>query len=201
MDHPRTHADRVLEVLRKEGVIRPRDLAALGVPRSALTRLTERGLVTQVSRGLYRLADTRISEHISLAEACRRVPHGIVCLLSALRFHGLTTQSPHEVWLAIDHKARRPRVEYPPIRIVHVSGPAREAGVETHVIDGVPVRIYSAAKTVADCFKFRRLVGLDAALEALRDYRRGRRSMDDLWRFARIDRMTNVMRPYIEALG
>lgn len=196
-----TQAGRVLDMLRKKGVLRPGDLDALGIPRSALRRLTERGLVTKVSRGLYRLADVPISEHISLAEACRRVPHGIVCLLSALRFHGLTTQNPHEVWLAIDQKARRPRVEYPPIRVVHVSGPTRAAGVETHVIDGVPVRIYGAAKTVADCFKFRRLVGLDVALEALRDYRRGRRSMDDLWQFARIDRATNVMRPYIEALG
>ncbi len=142
-----------------------------------------------------------MTEHHSLAEASRRVPHGVVCLRSALRFRGLTTQNPHEVWLAIRRGARRPHVDYPPLQIVHLSAPAYEAGIEQHVIDGVPVRVYSAAKTVADCFEFRNRIGLDVALEALRDYRRRRASLDILWRYAELDRVARVMRPYLEALA
>ena len=135
-----------------------------------------------------------------MATACKLVPRGVICLLSALQFHDLTTQAPFEVWMAIDVRARRPRRKTPPLRIVRFSGEALTAGVETHKVEGVPVRVYGPAKTVADCFKYRNKIGLDVALEALRDYRREHPGgMDELWHFARICRVANVMRPYLEA--
>jgi predicted transcriptional regulator of viral defense system len=126
----------------------------------------------------------------------------VICLLSALRFHGLTTQNPFEVWIAVDQKARRPAVSYPPLRIIHLSGNAFSSGIEEHRIEGINVPVYSPAKTVADCFKFRNKIGTDVALEALRDYQRKYRSgMDELWRYAKLGRVTRVMQPYLEALG
>ena len=155
-----------------------------------------------MDRGLYTLANADVTEHQTLIEAARRVPHGVVCLLSALRFHELTTQAPFEVWLAIENSARRPQTESIPIRIVYMSGAALELGVEEHVIEGVAVRIYGAAKTVADCFKFRNKVGVDVAIEALRDYRRRPDfHVDALWHFAKVCRVSNVMRPYLEAIA
>ena len=137
----------------------------------------------------------------ALAAAARRVPAGVVCLLSALRLHDLTTQAPFEVWMAIDHKARRPSVADLPLRIVRFSGQALATGIQERRVGGVIVRFYSAAKTVADCFKFRNKIGLDVALEALREYLRHRKgTVDDLWRSAKICRVENVIRPYLEAL-
>lgn len=191
---------RILEIVEQAGVLRPRDLDTYGIPRIYLSRLCERGLLDRVGRGLYVLPDADVSEHHTLAEAGKRVPHGVVCLLSALRFHGLTTQSPSEVWLAIANKAWRPQVDYPPLRFVRFSERTLEAGVEEHYIEGVLVRIYNPAKTVADCFKYRNKIGLDVALEALRDCRRQRRcTNDELWHYAKICRVANVMRPYMEA--
>jgi len=154
-----------------------------------------------VGRGLYALPDRPVSEHNTLAEVARKHPQAIVCLLSALRFHDLTTQSPFEVWLAIPNKARAPKMDYPPLRIVRFSGEALTVGVEDHVIDGVPVRVTSVARTVADCFKFRNKIGLDVALEALQEAWRAKRvSMDELWHYATLCRVTNVVRPYMESL-
>jgi predicted transcriptional regulator of viral defense system len=142
-----------------------------------------------------------VSEHGALAETARKYPHAIVCLLSALRFHDLTTQSPFEVWLAIPNKARAPRIDYPPLRIIRVSGAALTEGVEVHQIDGVPVRITNVARTVADCFKYRNKIGLEVALEALHEsWREKRVSMDELWHYASLCRVANVMRPYMESL-
>ncbi|MBI5502104.1 MAG: type IV toxin-antitoxin system AbiEi family antitoxin domain-containing protein [Deltaproteobacteria bacterium] len=195
----RSPRDALLRLFRQSGVLRPRDLAAPRIPRSYLQRLVERGLLERTGRGLYRLAGGEAAEHHGMAEACKRVPHGVVCLLSALRFHDLTTQAPFEIWMAIDVAARAPAAGYPPLRIVRMSGLARTTGVEEHRVEGVPVNVYSAAKTVADCFKYRNKIGLDVALEALRDYRRVRGNLDDLWLFARICRVANVIRPYLEA--
>lgn len=150
-------------------------------------------------RGLYALPDGEISEHHSLAEAAVRVPSGVVCLLSALRFHDLGTQSPHQVWLAIHPKARLPRVDQPPIHVVRFSGPALVLGIEEHVIDGILVRVFSAAKTVVDCFRYRNKLGLDVALESLRDYLSRGDGPDELWKMAQACRMARVMQPYIEA--
>jgi predicted transcriptional regulator of viral defense system len=191
----------VLELVRKAGVLRPRDLEFRGIPREYLTRLHRRGLLERPSRGLYILAGAEFSENHSLAEACKRVPHGVVCLLSALQLHQLTTQIPHEVWLAIGVKARAPKVEYPPLRILRASGTALTHGIEEHHIEGVLVKAYTPAKTVADCFKYRSKIGLDVALEALRDTWKARRAtMNELLQAAKVCRVANVMRPYLESL-
>ncbi|HDR9286186.1 TPA: type IV toxin-antitoxin system AbiEi family antitoxin domain-containing protein [Burkholderia multivorans] len=196
-----TSPQAILDLARKRGLIRPRDLEPLGLPRVTLTRLVRQGALTRVARGLYALPDRSISEHTALAEVARKHPQAIVCLLSALRFHELTIQSPFEVWLAIPNKARAPRIDYPPLRIVRFSGPLLSEGVEEHPIDGVPVRITGVARTVADCFKYRNKIGLDVALEALREaWSEKRVSMDEVWRYARMCRVANVMRPYLESL-
>lgn len=169
--------------------------------RVALARLARAGKVERVARGLYVRPNPKPTKHHTLVEAAVRVPHGIVCLLSALSFHGLTTQSPHEVWMAIDVKARKPRTDWPPLRIVRFSGVALEHGVEHHRIERVDVRITSRAKTVADCFKYRNKLGLDVALEALRSYLRSRgRSVDALMEAAAVCRVKHVILPYLEAL-
>jgi predicted transcriptional regulator of viral defense system len=196
-----TKMDAALQLVKQQGMVRPRDLAERDIPPDYLDRLYRRDLIDRVARGVYAWPEAEVTEHHSLAEAARQVRRGIVCLLSALRFHGLTTQSPHEVWLALPPKAWSPRVQYPRLRVMRFSGPALNEMVEDHQIEGVHVKVYSAAKTVADCFKFRNKVGLDVALEALRDCWRARRAtMDEIWAAARICRMTNVMRPYLESL-
>ncbi len=190
----------ILALVKKAGVIRSRDLERAGVSRTQIRRLRERGVIERVGRGLYRNAGAAIDERNDLAEAARLVPGGIVCLLSALRFHGLTTQNPFEVWLAIDRKAWRPRPGHPPLRLIYLSGAALSEGVEEHDVQGVRVRVFSAAKTVADCFKFRNKIGTDVAVEALRDYRRVHpKGLEVVWRFAEIDRVRRVIRPYLEA--
>jgi predicted transcriptional regulator of viral defense system len=198
----KTKADQVLALVGRYGILRPRDLSAHGIPREYLVRLHRRGVLNRPARGIYVLADAEPGEHQSLVEACKRVPHGVVCLLSALRFHRLTTQAPFEVWLGINDKAWRPRVDYPPLRIVRFSGPGLTTGIEEHVIQGVTVRVTNPARTVVDCFKYRNKIGLDVALEALRDCRRQKKAtMDELYRVAQSRRMANVMRPYLEAMA
>lgn len=198
-----TPRQAVIEHARRHGAIRAKDLDELGgIPRTYLQRLTEQGVLERVARGTYRLADYPATEHATLVEAARRVPHGILCLLSALRFHDIGTQLPDQVWMAVDRKAWKPRVQEIPLRIVRFSGRALTEGVETHRVEGVRLAVYSPAKTVADCFKYRHKIGLDVALEALMDCRRHRKcTADDLWRYAGIDRVQRVMRPYLEAIG
>ena len=194
-------SDPLVDLARKAGVMRPRELGAAGLARGGLPRLVTAGVLVRSGRGLYRVADAEVSERHALAEVAKRVPHGVVCLLSALRVHDLTTQNPHQVWLAVDRKARRPAAADPPLRVVRFSGAARAAGVERRVIDGVSVPVYSAAKTVADCFKYRNKIGVDVAVEALRDaLHRRRATADEVWRMATVCRVANVMRPYLEAL-
>ena len=182
-------------------VRRTRELEAAGVSRVRLSLAVEQGFVEKVDRGLYRLAEAEVSENHSLVAAVKRVPQGIVCLQSALRFHNFTTQSPHEVWLALPRKSWQPEPGSLPLHFVWFSGPSFSEGVETHRVEGVDVRVYSPAKTVADCFKYRGKIGLDVALEALHEAWRERRcTMDDLMRFSRICRVSNVFRPYAESL-
>jgi predicted transcriptional regulator of viral defense system len=193
--------EAALTFIRARGTVRPRDLTERNIPLDYLDRLYRRGLVERVGRGLYAAPDADVGEHHSLVEVARQVPRGVVCLLSALRFHGLTTQSPHEVWLAIGPKAWAPKLQTPKLRIVRFSGEALTTMVEEHTIEGATVKVYSVAKTVADCFKYRNKLGLDVALEALRDAWRGKSvTMDDLSAAARVCRMTNVIRPYLESL-
>ena len=196
-----TKMEAALRLVRERGPIRPRDLVAADIPPDYLDRLHRRGLVERIGRGVYAWPGAEVTEHHSLAVVARRTPAGVVCLLSALRFHGLTTQIPHEVWLALPPKAWAPKSSSPRLRVVRFSGRALTDLVQEHVIEGAAVRVYTPAKTVADCFKFRNAVGLDVAIESLRDCWRGRRAtMDELWAAAGVCRMTNVMRPYIESL-
>jgi len=201
MPEPRSHSERLLELARR-GPLRARDLDDAGIPRVILRRLCDRGLLQRVDRGIYRLADAAVTESSSLAEVAVRVPDATICLLSALAVHELTTELPRAVWLMVDRRARTPRITYPPVEVVRASGRARSHGVEIREIDGVPVRITSPAKTVADCFRYRRHVGLEVALAALREYMRAHRSgVDDLVAAARADRVLTLMRPYMEALA
>lgn len=196
-----TKKQQILALLRKTGVLRPRDVESLGISGVYLNKLYSEGILDRPSRGLYTLPDTEPSENRSMVEAAKLVPHGAICLLSALRFHDLTTESPFEVWLAISRKARLPRVDYPVLRIVRYSGDALSFGLQTHEIEGVEVRVYSPAKTVADCFKYRNKIGLDVAIEALRDCLSQRKAtVDELWSAAKICRMSNVIRPYLESV-
>ncbi len=202
MATPTTHTDKILDLVSKAGVLRPRDLDAYGIPRTYLSRLVASGKLQRIGRGLYVLPGIDVSEHHSLVEACKRVPKGVVSLLSALRFHEFTTQAPFEVWMAIGEKAWRPRVDYPPLRIVRFSSVALESGVEEHQIEGVTIPVFTPAKTVADCFKYRNKIGLDVAVEALRECWRSRRcTMDELWKYAKVCRVQNVMRPYLESIA
>jgi predicted transcriptional regulator of viral defense system len=187
------------------GILNARDLKAQGIPREYLWQLQRKGLLERVGRGIYRQHNWEVTENHSLVEAAQRVPRGVICLLSALRFYGLTTQVPFEVWIAIDRKAHRPNGSsddhLTPLNIVRFSGQALTEGVEEHTIEGVTVKIYGPAKTVADCFKYRNKIGVDVAVEALRDcWQKRRASADDLWRYAKICRVANVMRPYMEAI-
>ena len=192
---------QVLELARHQPLLRARDLAAHGLPTMVLSRLVAAGKLERVARGVYGLPDQAISAHRSLAEVAIRVPRGVVCLLSALRVHEIGTQAPFEVWLAIPPAMPTPRVRTPALRVVRMSGAALSDGVESHDVDGVSVPVFNAAKTVADCFKYRNKIGLDVALEALGEAWRARKlTMDELWRYATIDRVQNVMRPYLEAL-
>ena len=194
-------ANSVAKMARRAGVLRSRDLDAHGIPRQYLRLAREEGLITRVGRGLYVAASAQATTHHSLAMAAKRVPKGVICLLSALRYHDLTTQAPYEVWVAIDRKARRPSADQPPLRIVRFPKNSIEHGVRTHKIEGVPVQIFSPAKTVADCFKYRNKIGLDVAIEALRDCLRKRKAtMDDLWQAAKVCRVSRVMQPYLESV-
>jgi len=196
-----TEEEAILDLVRKYGAIRTRDLREHNLSRQALRRLYERNVLDRPSRGLYVLAEGDFTEHHSLAEAAKLVPRGVVCLLSALRFHDLTTQQPFEVWIAIGIKAWKPDVTSPPLRIVRFSGPALSFGAEEHEVGAVKVRIFSPAKTVADCFKYRNKIGLDVAIEALRDCIQQRKAtLDELWTAAKVCRMSNVMRPFLEAV-
>lgn len=194
-------AQQIIRLARSRGILRSRDLMPLDIPRRHLTQLTEQGVLLKSGRGLYTLASANVTENHSLAEACKRVPRGVVCLLSALRFHGLTTQNPWEVWIAVTPVSRKPRVDHPPLRVVRFSGSAFTDGVELRQIEGVEVRMYSAAKTVADCFKYRRKIGVDVAVEALRDaWQKRKMTAEQISHFAKVCRVTNVMRPYLESL-
>jgi len=189
-----------LEIIRARGLVRPKELEALGVPRSLLYRLVREGLVERQARGVYSVRDHTPTAGHALAQVAKRVPRAVFCLLTALRFHGLTTQAPPEVWIAIPGKARRPQLDYPRLQVARFSGAALHEGIETHRLEGVTIRVYSAAKTVADCFKYRNKIGLDVAVEALRDFTRHHRGgATELARFARICRVTRVMQPYLDA--
>lgn len=191
----------VMALAGQRPLLRARDMAANGLPTMALSRLVAAGKLERVARGVYSLPGRPIHEHRSLAEVALRVPQGIVCLLSALRVHGIGTQAPFEVWIAMPANSPTPRLDQPALRAVRMSGRALSEGVESLQVDGVNVPVFNAAKTIADCFKFRNKIGLDVALEALRDgWTQRKVTADELWHYATIDRVSNVMRPYLESV-
>jgi predicted transcriptional regulator of viral defense system len=186
---------------RKGGLLRMSDAIRAGVHRDTLRVMVQRGDLEKLSRGLYRLIDSRTPSHPDLAAVAVKVPQGVICLISALAYHELTTQIPHEVYLAIDRNSEPPRIEFPPVRTFRFSGAAFTEGVDRHKVDSVTLRVYSREKTIADCFKFRNKIGLDTCVEALRRYRESRGfNPDVLLRYAAICRVKQVIRPYIEAV-
>ena len=190
------------KLLRRINTARSRDLVSAGVARSTLSRMVAAKQLVRVARGLYSLPDYQSGEHGALVTLARRAPGAVFCLLTALRIHDLTTQAPFEVWIAIGNKAHPPRLDYPPLRTMRFSEHALTSGIESRIIDGAVIPVTNVAKTVADCFKFRNKIGLDVALEALREARRARKvNAEDLWRYAKVNRVTNVMRPYLEAIA
>ncbi|NQU48679.1 MAG: AbiEi antitoxin N-terminal domain-containing protein [Planctomycetes bacterium] len=194
-------ADRARNLLNQNSLAHSKELEQVGLSRSQIQRLLGQGVLERVGRGLYRLAGGTITETDDLASASKLVPGGVVCLLSALRFHGLTTQNPVEVWMTIAAKAWRPQIDHPPIRLLFMSGASLEEGVETHDLNGVTLRVFNPAKTVADCFKYRHKIGIDVAVEALRDYRRLHpKALELLWHYAKLNRVAKVMQPYLEAV-
>ncbi len=196
-----TPLKRIVRLAREKGLLRPADLAEIGLSRQYLNMAYKRGMLSKVARGMYCLPDAMQAEHRSFAEVCKYAPSGVICLLSALQYHGLTTQTPFQVWLAVGHKARTPKIDTVRIRAVHYSVSTLTQGVEVHNIGGVDIRVFSPAKTVADCFKYRGKIGLDVALEALRDcLRQKKATADDLVSFGRLCRVGKVMRPYMEAM-
>jgi predicted transcriptional regulator of viral defense system len=192
---------KIMQYVGQHGMVRPRDIEALGLPREYLVRLHREGKLDRLGRGIYTLRDTSVTEHHTYAEVAKRVPESVICLLSALAYHEITSQSPASVWIALGKGARTPALASPSLRIVRLSGPSLTEGIDKHQIEGVSVRVYSAAKTVADCFKFRNKIGLDVAIEALKDsLHQKKASVNEIHRYAKVCRVSNVIRPYMEAL-
>jgi len=192
---------KTMQYVRRHGIVRPRDLEAIGIPREYLLRLYRQGKLLRAGRGMYSLPDAAITERHSYAEVAKRVPEAVLCLLSALAFHQFTTQNPAFVWIALRQGARTPAIGSPTLRVVRLSGPSLIEGVEDHRVEGVSIHVYSVAKTVADCFKFRNKVGLDVAIEALKDsLRQKKTNVSEIYRYAKICRVSKVIRPYLEAL-
>lgn len=192
---------RALDLLRDRGMLRLKDFVAAGIGPETLARLVREQAVVRPARGLYQLPDADVDAAHSFAEAAVLVPKGVVCLISALQYHGLTLQMPSVVWMAIDRAAWRPKIDHPPVRFVRFSGSALTEGVERHRIENIDVPITDPARTIVDCFRYRTKIGLDVAMEGLREgLRRRRCTPDELWRYASKARVWSVMRPYVEAM-
>lgn len=194
--------EREVELFRRHGgSLRMSEALRLGINRKTLYAMRDAGVLEPVTRGLYRLASLEPLAHPDLVLVARRVPQGVLCLISALSFHELTTQVPHAIDVALERGTRKPRIDYPPTRFFWFSGPAFHEGIETHTLDHVSVRIYDPEKTLADCFRYRNQLGMDVVLEALRLWReRRRKKLDVLLKYARIRHVERTMRPYLEAM-
>ena len=193
--------ERTMQYVRQHGIVRPRDIEAIGIPREYLLRLHGQGKLSRIGRGIYSLPDAAVTERHTYAEVAKRVPDAVLCLLSALAFHEITTQSPASVWIALGKGARKPAIVSPSLRVIRLTEPSLSEGIEKQSVEGVTVRVYSAAKTVADCFKFRNKIGLDIAIEALKDcLRQKKATVNEIYRYAKICRVSNVIRPYMETL-
>jgi predicted transcriptional regulator of viral defense system len=195
-------SDHILELARQRHVLRAADVRAHDWSPQLLIRLHHAGKLQRFARGLYGLPDAEVTEHQTLIEVCQRVPKAVLCLLSALQYHEIGTQLPHDVWIALPEATHAPVLDYPPLRITRLRGAAYSDGIQTVTERGASIRVYCAAKTVTDCFKFRNKIGLDVALEALKDAWRSRKvTMAELSHFARINRVERVMQPYLEAVA
>jgi predicted transcriptional regulator of viral defense system len=192
--------NKIIDLAKRNGIVRARDVERYGMHREYLRRLTNQGVLERIGRGLYAIPGSLQSESRQVAEIAKHVPQGVVCLLSALQYHNLSAELPHETWLALESPGWRPKLDYPPIRFVWMSKQAFSYGIEEHLIDKVPVRIYGIAKTIADCFKFRNKIGLDVAIEALREASRAV-TMDSIWDAAKVCRVTQIIRPYMEMIS
>jgi len=193
---------QILQLADTSGIIRAKDAETIGISRNYLYEMHRDGLLEKISAGLYTLPDAPVTENSTMAEVAKRIPHAVVSLVSALIYHGLTTQLSPNIWLIVPKSSRKPKIKYPPLNLTYVSDPAYSFGIQEHVINGVSVKIYSPAKTVADCFKFRSKVGLDVAIEALRDARHSRKAtIDELMEAAKVDRVLRIMSPYMEAIA
>ncbi len=194
--------DKAIETFRNHsGLLRTQQAIDEGIAPRTLYQMRETGAILRESRGLYRLADTEPGEYFDLVQVSLRIPKGVICLISALSFHGLTTQIPHQVYVALPIDAEKPRLEYPPIRLFWLSPKTYSAGIENHDLDGIAVKMYGIEKTIADCFKFRNKVGMDVALDALRNYQNRKDfNIERLLFFAKLNRVNRIMRPYIEML-
>ncbi len=197
-----TSAEQLIGLAKASGLIRARMAKAAGLPHSVLARLVQAGELERVERGLYRLTNTELSAHQNLEIVALKAPQAVFCLLSALQFHGLTTQIPRQIWIAMPRGSHTPKLVYPPLKMVQFEDGTYAAGVEKHSEENVELRVYSVAKTITDCFKHRNKIGLDIALEALRDARaQNKASLNDIWHHAKINRVAVVMRPYLEAIA
>jgi predicted transcriptional regulator of viral defense system len=197
-----TPAQKLIDYVRKNSMIRAYELDDLGISRVYLTRLVRDGRLERISRGLYHLPESDITRHFTLIQAAKRVPSGVFCLLSALSFHDFTSQLPHQVWIAIERGKWEAGIRDLPLRFFEFSGKAFHEGIETHTVQGVVISVYHPAKTIADCFKYRNKIGLDVALEALREGQRARKcTNEELWHYAKVCRVANIMRPYLEAMA
>ncbi|WP_231993085.1 type IV toxin-antitoxin system AbiEi family antitoxin domain-containing protein [Mitsuaria sp. 7] len=198
---PPSYEQAVLALAQRRSLLRARDVVEEGIPSMVLSRMVRADKLERVGHGIYSLPDRDVTEHVSLAEVCIRVPQAVVCLVSALRFHEVGSQQPFEVWIALPSNAPAPRIASPAVRVTRMSADALSQGVIEYDVDGVRVPVFSVAKTIADCFKFRNKVGLDVGIEALRDgWTQKAFTADDLWNCAVVDRVSNVMRPYMESL-
>ena len=195
-------SERILALAQRLGVLRPKDLVPHGIQAEYLRRLCDKGQIKKVGRGSYVLSDTELSPTLSLAIVGRAVPNGVICLRTALAFHGLGTQNAGEVFVAIERRAARPRVDYPEVKVARLGGPAFTEGVETHVVENVKIKVYSLEKTLADLFKFRNKIGPHIAVDALRSAMNDRAlNMKKLWHYAKLCRVERVMKPYVDALA
>ena len=196
-----TDRDRLVEMAQTRGIVTAAEVARAGIHSQQLTRLVEGGILERITRGEYRVVDQDVTEHHGLALVAAAAPRVVICLLSALSFHEIGTQLPASVWVAVERGVRAPRLTYPPLVITRFSGAAFHEGIETHLVEKQNVRVYSIAKTLADLFKYRNRVGMDVAMEALREAWRDRRfTMDELDHAAQVCRVSRVMRPYVEGV-
>lgn len=196
-----TKRQQVIDYVKQHSLVRPSEIDALGLPRVYLNQLAEMGTINRVGHGLYQWPGAKQDCNVALSEVAKKVPKGVISLLSALSFHEFTSENPFEVWVALERKSWKPVIDYPPTRFVFMSGKSIQEGIDVQMLNGVEVRIFNPAKTVADCFKYRNKIGLDVALNALKEgWKMKRFTMDELMHYAEICRVKNVIRPYMEAL-